>query len=187
MHRQAMNSLSLPSSSPSSPGSHRMPLDRTIFLQFTCLQQPYQVVYLFDVDWENDKARILRFSDDLFPGWMPGVVTLPLWSPSPSKNARRTQRVSQWYQRVREGSTNWARAVAIGDLQVVPSTCGTSSRSVKFDLRPRPQRSPSLSAEFTSEGRADFPVRVFSCRLASQCVSFLLSSFRPGKSWVGAI
>ncbi len=33
------------------------------------------------------------------------------FSPSPSKNARRTQRVTQWYQRVTEGSIRCARAM----------------------------------------------------------------------------
>ena len=34
--------------------------------------------------------------------------------PSPSKNARRTQRVAQWYHRVRETSISSLRAIVIG-------------------------------------------------------------------------
>jgi len=42
------------------------------------------------------------------------IHTLRSFGPSPSKNARRTQRVMQWYQRVTAGSTNCARAMVIG-------------------------------------------------------------------------
>jgi len=40
--------------------------------------------------------------------------TLRSFGLSPSKNARWTQRVMQWYQRVTAGSTKCARAMVIG-------------------------------------------------------------------------
>ena len=41
------------------------------------------------------------------------IHTLRSLAPSPSKNARRTQRVMQWYQRETDGSTRCARAIVM--------------------------------------------------------------------------
>src|SRR5208337_1961412 len=45
--------------------------------------------------------------------------------PSPSRKARRTQRVTQWYQRVTAGSTRWARAIVMGGSPgMIRTSCG---------------------------------------------------------------
>jgi hypothetical protein len=70
------------------------------------------------------RSFLVRRTDDLdrsYPPTMPLGVIHPhlvlvllrqLWSPCPSKNARRTERVTHWCQRVRDASANWARAIA---------------------------------------------------------------------------
>ena len=51
-----------------------------------------------------------RFLEPVFEPLLPAVA------PSPSKNALRTQRDTQWYHRVTVRSTNFARAIAMGNL-----------------------------------------------------------------------
>jgi hypothetical protein len=69
--------------------------------------------------WHNSDIALLRVNRAICPPFVscqqsaiPPFLCLRLWSPSRSRNARRTQRVAQ-SQRVRDKSTNCARAIAI--------------------------------------------------------------------------
>jgi hypothetical protein len=94
---------------------------------------------------------------------------LRLWSPSPSKNALRTLRDTQWHHRVTVRSTNFARAIAMGNLLwgyrvVLYAMPEDASRSVEL-LVFKNQHRDGLS--LTQHGRE-----------AMQCVSFPLEDYR---------
>jgi hypothetical protein len=59
-------------------------------------------------------------------------------NPSPSKNARRTQREMQWYQRVTDTSTNSLRAIVLGGspwkIRMVYANAVWASRSYRGDF-----------------------------------------------------
>jgi hypothetical protein len=82
---------------------------------------------------------------------------------SPSKNALRTQRDTQWYHRVTVRSTNFARAIAMGNLLwghfvILYAMPDDSSRSVSLPV-------------FKNQHRDGFSL-IRHGREAMQCVSF---------------
>jgi hypothetical protein len=78
--------------------------------------------------------------------WSPfSSRTLRLWSPSPSKNALRTQRVMLWYQPARDKSTNWARAIVVRELLMVHTTVRVHSSLINA-------RSVTVSSKMTLFG-----------------------------------
>src|SRR5208282_2120875 len=70
---------------------------------------------LWDLDKERDDVgvalQMLTTAADSLIG--PTIQLLRSYIPSPSRKARRTQRVTQEYQRVTVGSTRWARAIVM--------------------------------------------------------------------------
>jgi hypothetical protein len=67
--------------------------------------------------------------------------------PPPSKNALRTQRDTQWYQRATDTSPNLARAITIGNLLGVRITVRHASRSDEIVFRTCCQKSPWRSVQ----------------------------------------
>ena len=104
--------------------------------------------------------------------------SLRLGSPSPNKNARRTQRVTQGYQRVSDTSTRLCsrRSPSSGSPWGPGSSVRHASRSVEVDFPARRQKSTSQSIEppaiYGNALQFGSFFTLYSEESKAQCVSF---------------
>ena len=82
---------------------------------------------------DGDREDVREFLEPVFD------PLLPVTGPSPSKNARRTHRDTQWYQRVIVGSISRERAIVIEGV-----SRRMRVRNVHTPVRPSRSRSRNL-------------------------------------------